>query len=485
MDITTLNISSGAIKFLVTRGDRAIKHGSVPPASPIKNGLMAQPDIIADQLKSLFASHELPRRRVICNVNGLPFSYRLFTLPKMAPETFNEAILRVTKKEMPMAPEEMYLSWQAYPAEKEEWQILVTGIARQPIDNLIAVLTKAGIKPSFLDLPHLSLARLANQKDAIIVDLEKDYSNIVMMVEGVPVGMQIVPSLGPEAARQDEVGQVTDRLTKMVEFYNGNHPRQPIQETVKVILTGELFSEDGLAKIIQEETLYPVEPLRPKDKVFSDLPWHEYAANAGAALLDVIPGKEAVGAAPYRRINLGEIAKERRGGIKSVDIIKGLAISLAIIAGVTGLVLSYRSQNQLQAGIAQLQADIAQANTEYSQLLESVNQAQAFKNNIGEIEASIQKINAENQAVLSSKNYVTDISLIVQATPEGIAFSSMDINGAQIILLGGASAAAQVVQFARNLEASGAYAEANINWIDRPKSKNPGINYSFMIAINR
>src|SRR4030042_6205029 len=253
MAITTLYISSDVIKLRVTRGNREIARGNVMPASPIKNGLILQPDVIADQIKSLFASHKLPRDRVICNVNGLPFSYRLFTLPKMEPEAFHEAILRVTRKEMPMALEEMYLSWQAYPAEKDEWQILVTGITRQPINNLVTMLAQDGIKPSFLDLPHLSLARLANQKDAIIVDFEKDYSNIVMLVEGVPLGMQIVPSLGPEAVLQDAVRKITDKVSKMVEFYNGNHPRKPIQETIKVLLTGELSKDDGGARLIQEE----------------------------------------------------------------------------------------------------------------------------------------------------------------------------------------------------------------------------------------
>ena len=117
MTITTLNISSSAIKYLVLKGNRAIKHGSVPPAGPVNNGFILQPEIIADQLKSLFASKKLPRDRVICSVNGLPFSYRLFTLPKMEPEAFKEALLRVTRKEMPLALEEMYLSWQVYPAE--------------------------------------------------------------------------------------------------------------------------------------------------------------------------------------------------------------------------------------------------------------------------------------------------------------------------------------------------------------------------------
>ena len=229
MTVTTLNISSSAIKFLVLKGHGKTKHGSVvPPAGAVKNGSILQPEIIVKQLKSLFSSQRVPRDKIICSVNGLPFAYRLFRLPKMEPEAFKDALLRAARKEMPLALEEMYLSWQVYPAENNEWQVLVTGLARQLVDNLFAVLTKAGIVPSFLDLQQLALVRLAKQKNAIIVDLEKDYSNIVILVEGVPVGMQIVPAMGQGAELPEEVRQVIDRINKMVEFYNGSHPKQPV-----------------------------------------------------------------------------------------------------------------------------------------------------------------------------------------------------------------------------------------------------------------
>ena len=486
MTITTLNISSNSIKFLVIKGSGAIKHGSVPPAGPVKNGAILQPEIIADQIKSLFASHKLPRNGVICSVNGLPFSYRLFTLPKMEPEAFNEAILRVTRKEMPIALEEMYLSWQAYPAENNEWQVLVTGITRQPVDNLIRVLAKAGVKPSFLDIQHLSLARLTREKDAIIVDFEKDYSNIVMLVGGVPVGMQIVPSLGPEAAMQDEVRQITDRLNKMVEFYNGNHPRKPIQETVKVLLTGELINDAESVKLIQEEVMYPMEPLNPENNVFSGLPLHEYAVNAGAALINSIPGRDAGGdLIPYHNINLGNIAQERQARKKGGSILIKLAVPLAIVVGIGALVPAYQSHTQVQASLTSLQADMAQANTQYNQVLEAIKPVKSIEDNISEIKANIQRIKSGNQQILGSKSYVNDISFIIQAMPQGVSFTSLEIDAGQITISGDTKAASPVVQFSRNLAASGGYSEANISWIDRPRSEKSGAGFSFMIVISR
>jgi Tfp pilus assembly PilM family ATPase/Tfp pilus assembly protein PilN len=486
MTITALNIGSSAIKYLVLKGNGATKQGSVPPAGPIKNGSILQPDIIAGQLKSLFASKRLPRNGGICSVNGLPFSYRLFTLPKMEPEAFNEALLRMTRKEMPVALEEMYLSWQAYPAENDEWQILVTGITRQPVDNLMGVLAKAGIKPSFLDMQQLALARLANQKNAIIVDFEKDYSNIVILVEGVPVGMQVVPSFGPGAALQDEVKQIADRISQMVEFYNGSHPRKPVQEATKILLTGGLLNDDKALKLIQEETMYPVELLNPENNVFSGSSLHEYAANAGSTLVQAAQGRDADGnLAPYHNIDLGNIAEERRASRKSGNILIKLLVPLAIVVGIGALVPSYLSQSELQASVTQLQADLAQANAQYNRVLESVNGAKAIEDSISEIEANAGKIKSGSQAIISSKNYVNDISFIIKAMPEGVSYTSLEIDAGQITILGDASTAPPVVQFARNMESSGGYSAANINWINPPRSEKGNAGVSFMIVISR
>ena len=486
MTITTLNIGSSAIKYFVLKGNYVTKHGSVPPAGPVKNGSILQPEMIAGQLKSLFASQKLPGNGVICSVNGLPFSYRLFTLPKMAPEAFNEALLRVARKEMPVDLQEMYLAWQAYPVENDEWQVLVTGITRQPIDNLLAVLSKAGIKPSFLDLQQLSLVRLANQKDAIIVDFEEDYSNIVIVAEGVPVAMQIVPSLGPSAALQDEVRQITDRVSKMVEFYNGTHTRQPVQETIKIFLTGGQVNDSGAVKLIQEEAMYPVELLNPGVNVFSGMPLHEFAVNAGSALITDGQGKDAEGnLAPHHYINLGNIARERKASKKSGNILVKLAVPLAIVAAIGALVPACLSRSGLQTTVTQAQSDLAQANTQYNQVLEAVNSAETLETNISEIQANTKKITSGNQAILSRANYVSDISFITWAMPTGVSYTSISITAGSISISGDARASSPVVEFARNLEASGGYSKADISWITRPPTEKASIGVSFLINVNR
>ncbi len=486
MTITTLNISSDAIKCLAIKGNKVLKRENIQPAASIRNGHILDPEAIANQLKSVFRILRLPRDKVICSINGLPFSYRLFTLPQMKPSDLNEATLRLARREMPISLEDMYLSWQAYPAEKGEWQILVIGVSRQPIDALISTLAEAGIKPYLLDLPHLSLARLTKQKDTIIVDCEPGHSNIVMLVEGVPLGMHIVPSPGPEANLQDEIGQITDKLTKMVDFYNSNNPKNPIQETTKVLLTGELINDARAVEIIREEITHPVEVLAPANNVPTALPLDEYAVNTGSVLMNVTPNKDMDrNAAPYRNINLGEILEERRNSRKNRLSVKKMLLPLTLVVGIGVLITGYQLQNNVQASLTELQTDMTQANLELNQLLESVENADQLEDDIRVIETNIKEIKYENQNILSSNDYVSDISSIIEAMPAGLTFESIEIGTNQIIVLGNINEPSLVVQFVNNLETSGGFSEANIISIDRPHHAGTNQGLIFMVIISR
>jgi Tfp pilus assembly PilM family ATPase/Tfp pilus assembly protein PilN len=485
MRMTTLNISSNAIKYVVAGGSGAVKHGSVSSEGLINNGLILQPDAIAKQLKSIFTSNALPRERVICTINGLPFSYRLVTLPKMEARAFEEAIIRTIRKEMPISPEEMYLSWQAYPTDKNEWQVLVAGVTRQPVDNLIKTLRAAGIPPYYLDLQHLALARLTSEHDAIIVEFEKDYSNIVMLVEGVPQALNIIPSLGPQAARPDEVRQITSKLNKMVDFYNSNHPKKPVRDTVKVLLTGELVNDDKVVELIRQELIYPVELLAPTQKVISGLPIYEYAANAGSLLMDITPKKEGgKDAAPCRHINLAGITREMQTSNITGKSMKNWLVGIAVVGGLAALVFAFLSQSQTQTDIDKIQSQLTEANAKLGQTQGAVSSTQTIQDDINKIVAQIQGIQSKYDAVVGSSDYVSDIAAINRSLPQGVVFTSLDMGPKQISIYGRMERTLMVVQFARNLESTGGFSQATIHWIDKATS-DVGPGYSFLIVINR
>jgi Tfp pilus assembly PilM family ATPase/Tfp pilus assembly protein PilN len=492
MMLTTLNISSNAVKYLVARGTSVVDWGKLPLPDIMHNGIIRHPRTTGDQIKSLFASKKLPRDRVICSFNGLPFSYRLIALPKMAQPALNEAVTRAARREMPVSLDDTYLSWQAYPDGREEWEFLVLGVTPPPVDALVQTLSVAGIKPFILDIKHLLLAKLSNRRDAIIVDFEPDYSHIALVADGIPVGMHTVPSLGTAAQLRDEISMLIDELVKMVGFYNSSHPQHPLSETTGLLLTGESSTLPNVAESIQNETGYRVEPLTPPLGIPPELPVSEYAANIGAVMKNIVLDREAsVDLPPFHSINLGRIISERKAGRKAGITVRKLLFPIALAVGAGLLITAFQFQHQSQASVASLQSELAQANQELNQTLALVSQAEKLEGDISKLTASTQQLLQKNQAILRPEEYVSDLALLTRSMPDNMSFTSIDMQANQIVVKGTTDNPSPVVQFARNLEASGAFHQADIIWIKKTESNTGGAStpidtgISFMVIINK
>jgi len=460
MNITTLNIGAHSIKALSIRGTAISRHEAPLQPGDVKNGLILQPETVGRVTKTLFRSAKLPTGRVICAVNGLPFSYRLLTVPCLKRPELNEAVIRMAKKEMSISPDEMYLSWQAYPAENNEWQVLVTGITRRPVDNLIKALTIAGIRPGILELPHLALAGLSPHKDAVIVDFEKDCSNIVMVVDGVPRAMQMVPA--PDASLQDQVEQVADKLARMVDFYNNTHPQQPVKEPVRILITGDTHEDEKAAGFFQPPAGYTVEYLPAVKKYLSGWPVQQYAVNAG--LLD-LPQREN----PGQLLNLKSIVRARRPRADVAGLLKKAAVPLALVTGISLLTVTYLYRDDGLEDIIRLQADFSRAETELAQKQTAAADALAVQEQIEALASGNAAIEAGREEIFVSRQYTAGISSIIASMPEGLTIDSLEVSGGSISLEGSAAAAAPVIQYAHNLETAGGFYRAIINWIDKPR----------------
>jgi Tfp pilus assembly protein PilN len=463
MNITTLNIGAHSIKALSIHGTAISRHEAPLQPGDVKNGLILQPETVGRTIKSLFSSAKLPNGRVICAINGLPFSYRLLTVPVLERPALDEAVIRTAKKEMSISTDEMYLSWQAYPAENNEWQVLVTGITRRPVDNFIKALSIAGVRPGILELPHLALAGLSPCKDAVIADFEKDCSNIVMLVGGVPRGMQMAPALAPGASLQDQVGQVADKLARMVDFYNNTHPHQLIKEPVRVFVTGEMLEDEKTAGFFQLPPGYTVEYLPAVKKYLSGWPVRQYAVNTG--LLDLPQSNN-----PCQLLNLESIIQSRRPRTNVAGMLKKAAVPVALVAGISLLAVSYLSRANGLEDITTLQADFNRAETELAQKQAAAADARVVQEKIDAITSGVTAIESGREEIFASRQYTSDITAIIASMPEGLTVNSLEVSGGSISLEGTAAATAPVIQYAHNLETAGGFYRAVINWIDKPRA---------------
>ena len=487
MNITALNISAGNIKLLSREGKALSRQGkalnwlAAPlSAGSLKNGLILQPETTGREIKDLFRSGKLAPGRVVCSVNGLPFTYRLFTVPALEGVELDEAVLRMARQEMAISPDEMYLTWQAYPGADGEFQVLAVGVTRRPVDNLIQTLSAAGISPWILDLPHFALARLCPYPDAVIVDFEKDCSNIVMIVGGIPRGMHMVPAGSAEVQVPDQVGQVMDKLARMIEFYNGGHPDNQLKEPLKLLVTGELLEGPKAMEYIRPQPGYSVESLEVKNTV-SGIDAGRISVNAG--MLDV-PHQNAKNGSPRRYLDMSAAIREQRPKFDAKGLYNKMIVPLAVIAGVGLLAVSWLSMQKAQADLTKVQADAGRANTALMEKLAASKNGTALESKINAMNSRTSDIKAGLESIFVPRGYVDEVAAIVVSLPQNVTINKLDINGKEIALDGAAADTSLVVQYAGNLEGSEGFTRADISSISKPDAGNDSLYY-FRIIITR
>jgi type IV pilus assembly protein PilM len=288
-DVTTLVFESTDLRFLETKRGQVDKWGSTPlPPGLISEGLVTDAVEMGNVLGAVFADHGLDRKRVITAINGLRSIPRLLTLPKLQASVMEQTISREARKEMPISPDNLYLSWQSLPGRVGDTQrIYLLGVPRELIDAQVRALQASGVQPYVMDLKPLALIRAIGREDAIIVNLEENELDITLVTDYLPAIMRTF-SLSQEGLDvQGKLERLVSELTQTVRFYNDSHPSTPIEHATSVHLTGRLLEDPEAYDYLRDAVDWPVERIVPPLPCPDALPVMEYATNIGLALKKV------------------------------------------------------------------------------------------------------------------------------------------------------------------------------------------------------
>lgn len=283
-DATTLVVESTDIRYLTTRSGQVHLWGSAPlPTGLITEGAVTDPAELGRIIDAVFSEQNLDRKRVITSLSGMRSIPRLLTLPKLQASLMEEAISREARKEMPISPESLYLSWQSVPADESRQRIYVLGVPRDLVDTHVQALQAAGLVPYLMDLKPLALIRAVGRPEAIIVNLEEDVLDIVLVVAYIPAILRTF-ALGNEGL--DTIGKIErllGELAQTIRFYNDSHHDAPIRGATPIYLTGRLLGTPEAADLMRSSLERTVErPASPLPAPES-LPVAEYMTNLGLA----------------------------------------------------------------------------------------------------------------------------------------------------------------------------------------------------------
>ena len=392
-------------------------------------------------------------------------------MPRMKPGLVAEAITRGARREIPMALEELYLSWQVVGGEGEQLDYFVLGVARKPVDALEQTLAQAGIKPYKLDLKPLALARAANREAALIVSLEPDYFDIVIINRGIPAIMHTITPRGPDASIADNVQRLADEISRTVEFYNGSHPGEPIDRTMPLLLTGVLAGEPSVIELTSNITGYTVSPLVPALELPDDLPLARYTTNLGLAL------KKASAKAParYQDMDLNIFAAKQRTEAQAASrpwSLKPVLLTAGLVVVLIALGAVFLLRGQVVAENNRLLGDLGGISGELREIRLEIDKAARLEAEIGAALAEMDAVSAARRLIGERAGVsVSVLKIVTDARPAGSTFTGLDMRAGRIIVSGEAGDALSVVGYAETLAARG-YREVRIIEITESSNTN-------------
>jgi len=461
---TTLYISDTSIRLMVTRGKRISKLADIPLDMSLADaGVRVKETELVNKIKHLFKTNKIKAKKVIIGLSGMHCLSRPAVLPQLPKAMVDEAMIREAKRVLPVPPEQLYISWQIVSSLEGKMQAFMVAIPRHIADTLLNVLNQVGVKPYLMDIKPLALARLVKEPTAILIDVQSREFDIVIMNEGIPQPIRTVPFPQETLSLTEKLAIVKDELKRTVEFYNSNNPEKRLKPEVTLYVSGDLAEETELYESLAEELGYKVTPLASPLKCPKQLDPLHYLVNVGLTLKEI--PKEAGPLLPNLN-TLPASYQPKPLSLKKLMVIPTTAIAVgvifALVMSIQGTAADIASMNdQLKNAnfiLGKKQSERKGLEQEIAQLERKLAETQGNRNRF---------INASKSLDIQGEQINADLEATVHSLVDELSLSSISHAGGQVSLNGQAHSEVEILEYARNLKATGRFSIITISSISR------------------
>ena len=277
--MVTLEIEDTSIKMMAVRGRRVETAMSLPlEPGLVHDGVVIDTASVSRRIAELLSAQGIKEKKVVVSISGIHSIYRTVNIPKLPKNLLNEAALREAERAMPVPLNELYTSWQAISVSDIETTLCIVGLPRNTVDAMLDTLRQAGLQPEAIEVRPLAIARVTDERNAIIMNVQQTGFDIVVMIDGIPELLRSLPFPASAASIADKISEAKEELERTVAFHNSTHKESPIASHTAAFVSGELG--EMLAGTIE----YRVKPLPQLLSYASSLNTSEYATNIGLAL---------------------------------------------------------------------------------------------------------------------------------------------------------------------------------------------------------
>ena len=185
--MVTIDIEDNCIRMVIVNGKR-IEVAATLPLEPglVEDGVVVDKAAVSQRLKELKTTYDVSEKQAVASISGIHSIYRVASIPRLRGKMLKEAAKHEISRAMPLPLDELYTSWQAISLSDMETVICMVGLPRNTVDSILETLHQAGFQSRVMDIKPLALARVADEKDAIIVNAQSASFDIVVMMNGIP-----------------------------------------------------------------------------------------------------------------------------------------------------------------------------------------------------------------------------------------------------------------------------------------------------------
>lgn len=191
---------------------------AVPPGA-LRDGEVADPDLVAAALRELWAATGFRGRRVALGVSNQQVVVRQVDLPYLPEKELRHSLQFQVDEAIPIPVEQAILDFHVIETfsndEGERFiRILLVAALRDMVDTLVMATTAAGLEPVLVDLDAFAMLRSLAPESArglldepageLLVDVGSVVTNLLVHAGGVPRFVRIL-LLGGESITQDLV----------------------------------------------------------------------------------------------------------------------------------------------------------------------------------------------------------------------------------------------------------------------------------------
>jgi len=446
----TLDIEDSSIKMMVVRGRRVETAMSLPlEPGLVHDGVVIDTTSVSRRIAELLSAQGIKEKKAVVSVSGIHSIYRTVNIPKLPKNLLDEAALREAERAMPVPLNELYTSWQAISMSDIETTLCIVGLPRNTVDAILDTLRQAGLQPEAIEVRPLAIARVADERNAIIVNVQQNGFDIVVMVDSIPELLRSLPFPTSAESIADKISAAKEELERTVVFHNSSHKENPIANHTAAFISGELG--EMLAGTIE----YRVKTLPQLLSYSGSLNANEYATNIGLALklmrADINQTQVNINALPQVYLP------------KPFPIIQIVSWAFILVAIAVILVLAvstlqaFRQTQLLQAQVNSAQAEIQRrqgTEAAMAQLQTKITEAEEtrdfFKPPLDSAEQNRAKVNG-------------DLSKATSLLPGIVELTSITETINSLIISGMSPDETTIVNYVRELRNSGRFSEVLIS----------------------